>query len=64
MGSFPGEGRWAEWNGKYRDDVRRFIKGTDGYAGAFASVMCGSQNLYGKSLKPYHSINFITAHDG
>ncbi len=64
VGTFPGEGKWAEWNGKYRDDVRRFIKGTDGYAGAFANVMCGSQTLYGKSLKPFHSINFVTAHDG
>lgn len=64
VGTFPGEGKWAEWNGKYRDDIRRFIKGTDGYAGEFATSMCGSQNLYGSSLKPYHSINFITAHDG
>lgn len=64
VGSFPGEGRWSEWNGIYRDNVRRFIKGTDGYAGPFASALCGSENLYGKSLKPYQSINFITAHDG
>jgi len=64
VGSFPGEGKWSEWNGKYRDEVRRFIKGTDGYAGTFASALCGSQNVYGKNLKPYHSINFITAHDG
>ena len=64
VGSFPGEGRWAEWNGIYRDRVRRFIKGTDNYAGSFASALCGSEDIYGKNLKPYHSINFITAHDG
>ncbi len=64
VGSFPGEGRWAEWNGIYRDTVRRFLKGTDNYAGAFASALCGSENVYGKNLKPYHSINFVTAHDG
>lgn len=64
VGSFPGEGKWLEWNGKYRDDVRRFIKGTNGQAGEYATAMCGSQNLYGSSVNPYHSINFITAHDG
>ncbi|MBI2810762.1 MAG: glycogen debranching protein GlgX [Candidatus Melainabacteria bacterium] len=64
VGSFPGEGRWAEWNGKYRDVVRRFIKGTGDHAGAFAKVMTGSQDLYGHGRRPYHSINFVTAHDG
>ncbi len=64
VGSFPGEGRWAEWNGVYRDAVRRFIKGTMGESGNFANALCGSQNLYGKDRNPYHSINFVTAHDG
>jgi isoamylase len=63
VGSFPGASRWAEWNGKYRDVVRRFIKGTDNCAGEFAKVMSGSQDLYGQR-RPYHSINFVTAHDG
>ncbi|HEY2811234.1 MAG TPA: isoamylase [Rhabdochlamydiaceae bacterium] len=64
VGSFPGEDKWGEWNGKYRDSARRFLKGTDGYSGAFASALCGSEDLYGKTFKPYHGINFITAHDG
>ncbi len=64
VGSFPGEGRWAEWNGVYRDVVRRFLKGTDGQAGSFASALCGSQNIYGKNDNPSLSINFVTAHDG
>jgi isoamylase len=64
VGSFPGEGRWYEWNGKYRDVARRFLKGTDAQSGEFAQVMTGSQDLYGNGRKPYHSINFITAHDG
>lgn len=64
VGSFPEGGRWAEWNGKYRDVVRRFIKGTDNQVGEFAQVMAGSQDLYGNGRCPYHSINFVTAHDG
>ena len=64
VGSFPGENRWAEWNGKFRDNVRRFLKGTEGIAGAFAGSISGSQELYGNGRRPYHSINFITAHDG
>ena len=64
VGNFPGEGRWAEWNGKFRDVVRKFIKGTDGLAGEFARALAGSDDLYGKDRAPYHSINFITAHDG
>ncbi|MCX6987449.1 MAG: glycogen debranching protein GlgX [Chlamydiae bacterium] len=64
VGSFPGQGRWSEWNGKFRDAVRTFMKGTDGAAGAFASALCGSEDLYGKTGSAYLSINFITAHDG
>jgi len=64
VGSFPGGGRFAEWNGNYRDVVRRFLKGTDGQVGAFASAVTGSKDLYGKNKFPYHSINFVTAHDG
>ncbi len=64
VGSFPGKGRWAEWNGKYRDCVRRFLKGTDGAVGEFATRLSGSEDLYGKGKFPGQSINFITAHDG
>jgi glycogen operon protein len=57
--------RWAEWNGRYRDDVRRFWRGDDGLLGAFASRICGSADIYSKSGKgPEGSINFITCHDG
>ena len=64
VGSFPGQGQWCEWNGKFRDTVRKFIKGTDDISGEFAWVMCGSQHIYGHDRRPYHSINFVTAHDG
>jgi isoamylase len=65
VGSFyPEYGRWAEWNGSFRDIVRKFIKGTDGVAGPFATKLAGSEDLYGQSRAPYHSVNFITAHDG
>ena len=63
VGNFPGNGRFAEWNGEYRDTVRRFIKSSDGQSSPFASTMSGSQHLYGNQ-SPSHSINFITAHDG
>ncbi|KAH9608201.1 hypothetical protein KSS87_006934 [Heliosperma pusillum] len=65
VGDFPHWGIWSEWNGKYRDMVRLFIKGTDGFAGAFAECLCGSPNLYQKGgRRPWHSINFVCAHDG
>lgn len=64
VGSFPGNGKWAEWNGKYRDCARQFIKGSDGVAGEFATRISGSEDLYGAGRLPSHSINFITAHDG
>jgi isoamylase len=64
VGSFS-ECRWAEWNGRYRDDVRRFWRGDDGMLGLFASRICGSADIYTKSGKgPEGSINFITCHDG
>ncbi|KAK9097561.1 hypothetical protein Sjap_023058 [Stephania japonica] len=65
VGSFPHWGIWSEWNGKYRDIVRQFIKGTDGFSGAFAECLCGSPNLYQQGgRKPWNSINFVCAHDG
>lgn len=64
VGSFPAHGRFAEWNGKYRDSIRKFIKGTDGISGEFSGALSGSQELYGSGRKPYHSVNFVTAHDG
>jgi len=64
LGKFPAWGEFAEWNGNYRDSVRRFLKGTDGYAGAFAHALCGSQAIYGRYEKTCYSINFVTAHDG
>lgn len=64
VGSFPHFGIWAEWNGKFRDCVRRFIKGDQGMVGDFATRLCGSEDLYGNGRKPYHSLNFVTAHDG
>ncbi len=64
VGSFANR-RWAEWNGLYRDDVRRFWRGDEGFMAAFASRICGSSDLYGRSGKgPDCSINFITSHDG
>ncbi len=64
VGSFS-ERRWAEWNGRYRDDVRRFWRGDDGMLGLFASRTCGSSDIYTKSGKgPEGSINFLTCHDG
>ena len=64
VGSFS-ERRWAEWNGRYRDDVRRFWRGDDGMLGLFASRICGSADIYAKSGKgPEASINFVTCHDG
>ena len=64
VGCFAGS-RWAEWNGCFRDDVRRFWRGDSGMAGAFAKRICGSPDLYSRSGKaPINSINFITSHDG
>jgi len=64
VGSFS-KRRWAEWNGRYRDDVRRFWRGEDGLLGLFAQRICGSADIYTKSGKgPEGSINFLTCHDG
>ncbi|MGD9645962.1 MAG: glycogen debranching protein GlgX [Pirellulales bacterium] len=64
VGSFATR-RWAEWNGRYRDDVRRFWRGDPGMVGPLATRLAGSSDLYQASGRlPYHSINFITSHDG
>jgi glycogen operon protein len=64
VGSFPG-GRWAEWNGKYRDTLRAFWKGDEGRVSELATRLAGSSDLYEHSgRRPFHSINFITCHDG
>ena len=63
VGSFPAYGRWAEWNGKYRDNVRRFIKSDEDTVAELAQRLQGSPDLYA-SRGPTASINFITCHDG
>ncbi|MFT7621597.1 MAG: isoamylase [Myxococcota bacterium] len=64
VGRFPGE-RWGEWNGKYRDDLRSFLRGDPGYAAAMASRLTGSPDLYEPGRRfPSQSVNFITCHDG
>ncbi|NLL70735.1 MAG: glycogen debranching protein GlgX [Epulopiscium sp.] len=63
LGEFPFG--WCEWNGKYRDTIRRFIRGDYGMVSDLATRLIGSPDLFGKSgRRPYHSINFVTAHDG
>lgn len=65
VGQFPFGKRWGEWNGRYRDDVRRFWRGDPGTAADFATRVCGSSDLYQvNGRRPAHSINFITCHDG
>jgi glycogen operon protein len=64
VGSFANQ-RWAEWNGHYRDHVRRYWRGDDGMIGPMATRLAGSSDLYEPSgRRPYHSINFVTSHDG
>ncbi|MFN3152030.1 glycogen debranching protein GlgX [Bremerella sp.] len=64
VGSFANL-RWAEWNGRYRDDIRSFWKGEPHKLGALATRLAGSSDLYqAGGRQPYHSINFITSHDG
>jgi glycogen operon protein len=63
VGNFPV--LWTEWNGKYRDSVRRFWRGDGGQVSEFATRVAGSSDLYEYSgRRPYASINFVTAHDG
>jgi isoamylase len=64
VGSFIGD-RFAEWNGPFRDDVRRFVKGNQGSAGYFAAKLMGSPDIYKQpDREPNRSINFVTCHDG
>ncbi|QFZ20946.1 glycogen debranching protein [Saccharothrix syringae] len=63
VGSFPAHGRFAEWNGRYRDAVRRFLKGDPGTAGEAALRLAGSPDLYA-GRGPLASVNLVTAHDG
>jgi glycogen operon protein len=65
VGSFSTSGRWAEWNGKFRDDVRAFMCGLPDKVPALATRIAGSSDLFQKNLRrPYNSINFVTSHDG
>jgi glycogen operon protein len=65
LGRFPYGRRWSEWNGRYRDDVRRFWRGDPGMVCDLASRLCGSADLYEPSARqPRHSVNFVTCHDG
>lgn len=65
VGSFPSWNRWAEWNGRYRDDMRRFLKGDDGTAGLAITRITGSPDLYSPTSRGHRaSVNFLTCHDG
>ncbi|HVY95141.1 MAG TPA: glycogen debranching protein GlgX [Bryobacteraceae bacterium] len=65
VGTFPAWRRWAEWNGKFRDDIRSFVKGDPGMVSALATRLVGSPDLYASNARePWHSVNFITCHDG
>lgn len=65
VGSFPSWNRWAEWNGRYRDDMRSFLKGDDGMAGNAITRITGSRDLYSpESRGQKASVNFLTCHDG
>lgn len=65
VGSFPSFKRWAEWNGRYRDDLRRFLKGDDGTAQAAVNRITGSADIYESQERGSNvSVNFITCHDG
>jgi isoamylase len=64
VGSFPGR-RWSEWNGRFRDDVRRFVRGDPGLVGAVATRIAGSSDLYTWDRRPPSAgISFVTCHDG
>lgn len=65
VGSFPSWNRWAEWNGRYRDDMRSFLKGDDGMAGNAITRITGSRDLYSSESRGHKaSVNFLTCHDG
>ena len=64
VGTFPSWNRWAEWNGRYRDDVRRYLKGDEGFAQGAALRLSGSPDMYGSQGRTNASVNFITCHDG
>ncbi len=65
VGSFPNYKRWSEWNGRYRDNLRRFVRGDQGQTGGMVQQILGSPDLYKKSHgSAVASINFITSHDG
>jgi isoamylase len=65
VGNFPGGTRWSVWNGRYRDAIRRFVRGDGGLVGEVATRISGSSDLFQPSGQtPENSINFITAHDG
>lgn len=65
VGSFPSWNRWAEWNGRYRDDMRSFLNGDDGMAGNAITRITGSRDLYSPESRGHKaSVNFMTCHDG
>jgi glycogen operon protein len=65
VGKFPTWGRWAEFNGYFRDDVRRFVRGEADATGALAKRLSGSMDVYGTTTREaYQSINYVTCHDG
>ena len=65
VGTFPAWGRWAEWNGKFRDDIRKFLRGDPGMVSLLATRLVGSPDLYSENARePWHSVNFVTCHDG
>ena len=64
VGRFPNWGRWAEWNGCFRDDIRRFVRGDPGMVPGLATRLAGSADLFQSSRAPGHGINFVTIHDG
>src|SRR3954462_10572203 len=64
VGSFVGDA-WQEWNGRFRDDVRSFVRGDSGTVSALAGKLVGSPDVYGhKAREAEHSVNFVTCHDG
>ena len=65
VGKFPAYSRWSEWNGRYRDDMRRFLKGDEGMAATALSRITGSRDMYDPAVRGESaSVNFITCHDG